>query len=144
MKNKILDVSSLVKKTDYNTKISEIENKLTNHDHDKYITTPEFNKLTAQNFAARLAQANLVTKTEFDTKLISLDRKINSKKTKHVLAENKLKKLKTFDSSYFRGKSNFEDDNTQNYLIFQRVYIYLKRIKPNDSHIMLWKSKGYN
>ena len=34
---------------------------MTDHKHDKYITTPEFNMLTAENFAARLALANLVT-----------------------------------------------------------------------------------
>ena len=28
------------------------------HHPDKYLTTPEFNKLAAENFAARLAQAN--------------------------------------------------------------------------------------
>ena len=44
------------KKTDYNT--IEIEKKITDHDHDKYIATPEFNKLTERNFAARLKQAN--------------------------------------------------------------------------------------
>ena len=43
--NKIPDVSNLVNKTDYNTKITEIENKLNNQYHDKYITTPEFNTL---------------------------------------------------------------------------------------------------
>ena len=47
------NVSSLVEKTDSNNKISDIEKTLTNHDHGKYITTPEFNKLTAENFAAR-------------------------------------------------------------------------------------------
>ena len=45
VENKIPDVSSRVKKTDYNTKITEIEKKLTDHDHDKYITAPEFNTL---------------------------------------------------------------------------------------------------
>ena len=45
------DASYLVRKTDYNTKINEIEKKITNHDHDKYISTEEFNKLTAGNFA---------------------------------------------------------------------------------------------
>ena len=36
--NKITKVSDLVKKTDYNTNISEVENKVTtNHDHDKYL-----------------------------------------------------------------------------------------------------------
>ena len=42
VENKIADVSSLVKKTDYDTKVSEIEKNITDHDHDKYITTPEF------------------------------------------------------------------------------------------------------
>ena len=45
--NKIPDVGNLVNKTDYNTKITEIENKVNNHNHDKYIDTQEFNKLTA-------------------------------------------------------------------------------------------------
>ena len=30
---------------------------ITDHNYDKYITTQEFNKLTAENFTARLAQA---------------------------------------------------------------------------------------
>ena len=63
--NKIPDVRSLVKKTDYNTKITEVEMKLTDHNHDKYITTPGFNTLAARFFNARLAQANLITKTDF-------------------------------------------------------------------------------
>ena len=52
----------LLKKTDYNTKVIEIENKLNNHYHDKYINTSEFNKLAADIFNARLAQANLIKK----------------------------------------------------------------------------------
>ena len=72
VENKISNISSLVKKTDYDTKITEIEKKLTNHNHDKYITTPEFNKFSAEVFDARLAQANLVTKTDIDGKVCSL------------------------------------------------------------------------
>ena len=54
--NKMSNISCLVKKkTDYNTKITEIEKKLTDHNHDKYITTPEFNTLAANVFNARLA-----------------------------------------------------------------------------------------
>ena len=71
------------------------------------ITILEFNKLTAENFAARLAQANLVTNTDFDNKLSNLNKNITSNKTKDLLAENELKKLKTFDSINFRGKSHF-------------------------------------
>ena len=88
VENKIPDVSNLVKKTDYDTKVTEIENKLNNHNHDKYIDTPEFNKLAADVFNARLAQTNLVAKANFDDKLSNLNRKITSNKTKHLLVEN--------------------------------------------------------
>ena len=38
VENKISNVSNLIKKTDYNTKISEIKNKIaTDSDHDNYI-----------------------------------------------------------------------------------------------------------
>ena len=82
----------LLKKSDYNTKVTDIENKLTDHNHDKYIATSEFNKLTADAFNASLAQANLITKTDFDAKLWSLNRKITQNKTKHLLGENELNK----------------------------------------------------
>ena len=98
-----------LKKTDYNTKITEIENKVNTHNHDKYITTSEFNTLAANVFNARLARANLVKKTDFDAKLLSLNRKFTQNKTKHLLVENELNNLKTFDSSYFIGKSHFEE-----------------------------------
>ena len=49
----ITATSNSVKKTDYNTKINEIGNKTKDHDHVKYITTQEFNKLTLDNFTAR-------------------------------------------------------------------------------------------
>ena len=44
--------------------------------------------------------------------------KLPQNKSKHFLVENELKKLKTFDSIYFRGKSHFEEDGMQNYLVF--------------------------
>ena len=53
VENKIPDVSGFVTKTNYNTKISEIEKKVSDHNHDKYITTPEFNNLAASVFTAR-------------------------------------------------------------------------------------------
>ena len=37
-----------------------------------------------------------------------------------------IKKLKAFDSIYFRGKSHFEEDGAQNYLVFQPIKIYFK------------------
>ena len=102
VKNKIPSVSNLVKKADYNTKIKEIEKKITNHHHDKYITTPECNKFTAEIFDLRLKRvnlayqsdiANLVNKADFDNKLLSFNKRINSNRTKHVLFEKKLNEL---------------------------------------------------
>ena len=52
-----------------NTKISEVESKIS--DNSEYITTQEFNNLTAESFAARLKQANLVSKTDADNKVTS-------------------------------------------------------------------------
>ena len=89
--NKIFSVSNLVTKPDYNTKISETEKKISDHSHDKYITTPDLNKLTVENFAARLKQANLVTKIDFDDKLKYVDKKTTSNKRKHIVVENELK-----------------------------------------------------
>ena len=85
VKNKIPDVSNLVRKTDYNTKVTEIGNKLNNHNHYKYIDSPELNKLAADLFNARLAQANLSTKTDLDAKLSRINRKITENKTINVL-----------------------------------------------------------
>ena len=89
----------------------------------------------------RLAQTNLITKTEFDAKLSSLNRKITQNKTKYLLVENELKNLKTFNSSYFIGKSQFELDGTQNYLVFQPINKHFKVI-TNTTYISLCKSKG--
>ena len=81
VENKIASVSDLVKETDYNTNVTEIDNKLNDHNHDNYIATSEFNKLDADVFNARIVQANLITKTDFDAKLSSLNRKITQNET---------------------------------------------------------------
>ena len=55
-----------------------------------------------------------------------------------------MKKLKTFDSSWFIGKIHFEEDGTQNYLVFQSIYKYLEIIAGvgNSRYIYYWESKG--
>ena len=79
MKYLVLVIQS--KKTEYSTKINEIEKKIADHNHDKYITTPEINKLTSEKLAARLKEpnlasksdiANFVNKTDFNNKLKEL------------------------------------------------------------------------
>ena len=61
-----------------------------------------------------------------------------------MLVENELKKLKTFDSSYFKGTNHFQEDGAQNYLVFQPVQRYFKRITGvgSGNYIYFWKSKG--
>ena len=53
-----------------------------------------------------------------------------------------MKKLKAFDSSYFQGKSHFENDGMQNWLIFLPMQRYFKLASDNPSIILSWKSKG--
>ena len=90
-------------------------------------------------FNARLAQANLRIKIDFDAKQSCLNRKITSNKTKHLLVENELKKLKSFDLGYFIGKSHFDEDGTQHCLVFRPI---LRYFTLNSNCITEWKSKG--
>ena len=54
-----------------------------------------------------------------------------------------MKKLKTFDLGYFIGKSHFEEDGTQNYLVFQPIIRYFKvNMITNTDYVSSWKSKG--
>ena len=61
------------------------------------------------------------------------------KKTDSI--ENEIKNLNTLDLSYFIGKSHFEEDGTQNYLVFQSLNNYFKVIASTD-YVSSWKSKG--
>ena len=144
VENKISNVNNLVKKTDCKTKLREIENKLTNHNHDECMDNSEFNKLTVDVFNSRIAQVNLIIKTDFDTKLLRINKKITQTRANHLLVESQLNKLKTFDSGYFIGKSHFEEDGTQHYLVFQPIYTYFKAFSSTNylEYVSEWKSKG--
>ena len=56
-------ISNLVKKLTITKKLIKMK-KISDHNHDKYITTPEFKKLTLENFASRLKQANVASKSD--------------------------------------------------------------------------------
>ena len=137
VENKIPSISGLVKKTYYNTNFTDIENKLNNHNHDKYVATSEFNTLAANVFNARLAQANLITKTDFDAKLSGLNRKITANNTKHFLNDN--------DLSCYRGKQYFDEGSgKQNYLVFLPIgkYFKLNSVVGVIDRVLSWQSKG--
>ena len=81
----------------------------------------------------------MITKTDFDAKLSSLNRKITQNKSKHLLVENELNKLKTFDSGYFIGKSHFGEDGTQNYLVFHHGNLkdYLVKVLNHLQYLII-------
>ena len=79
--DKIPDITNLATTAAFNAKTNEVKGNIpitTNLatttgltavknktlDPNKYITNPEFNKLKTENFAARLAQANLASKND--------------------------------------------------------------------------------
>ena len=55
-----------------------------------------------------------------------------------------MEKLHIFDSIYFRGKIHFEEDGTQDYLVFQSTCRYFKSVAShgNGNYIYFSKSKG--
>ena len=95
-------------KTDYNAKITDIESKIPSI--TGLATAAALN--TIENKIPDIS--NLVKKADYDAKI--LDIKLN------ILLQ--LVKLQAYYSSYFRGKSHFEDDGTQNYLVYQPRYRY--------------------
>ena len=115
---KISDTSGLVTTTVLNTKISEVKDRIP--DHSKYITTQELNKLTAENVAARLTQANLVNKTDFDNKLTRFNRKYTSSKTKYLKVLGKLNSLPAKDYDLISDRMYFTSNGgSQNTFVSQ-------------------------
>ena len=109
VENKIPSVSSLAKKQTITRTLLKLKRNLLTIIMINILQLQSLILLAEEIFIARLAQPNLTTKTDFDATLPSLNRKFTKYKTKHLLVENELKKLKTFDSSYFIGKSHFKE-----------------------------------
>ena len=136
VENKILNTYSLVTTSVLNTKISEVANKI--FDHAKYITTPECNKLTVENFASRLKQADLVNKTDFDNKLTSFNKRITSNKTKHLEVQEKLSSLITKDYNFFLDRIYFtSNDGYQNTFVYQPTLDTLELKKDKSTEYVL-------
>ena len=54
-----------------------------------------------------------MTKTDFEAKLSNFNRKITKNKADHLIVKNEFNKLKTFDSSYYNGKSYLKEMENQ-------------------------------
>ena len=107
----------MVKKTDFNTKITEIEGKI---------------------FDA----TNLVKKTDLDIKFKKISDRVAKNKSKYFLVENEINKLKELLLSYFR-KGNYFGDNNINYLVFEVSLKYLNFYnKFFYKPVISWNSKG--
>ena len=117
MIKKIPDVSGLVTATVLNIKIGEVETKIP--DNDKYITTQQFHKLTAENFKERLKQGDY----DFDNKLISFNQKVTSNKLKYLQVRKKLNSLTAKYYNFLLGRIYFgSDDGSQNTFVFQPTF----------------------
>ena len=101
------DINTLIKKSDYDTKIAEIES--------KYISNTGFD--------SKLAQANVITKRNFDAKVIEL--------------QNNRTKLQTFDLNYVRGKIYFDEDGKQDYIVFLPISRYFRSITNKKIYLIM-------
>ena len=134
VKNKIPNTSNLVITTVLNTKINKVGNKIPNN--SKYINIQDINKLMAENFAARLKQADFVNKTDFNNKLTSFIRLITSNKTKHLEVQKKLHSLITRPVNNFAiTKLIYKDKNNNKFVVFfiliyrsnnKRLYFFVR------------------
>ena len=112
---------------------------------NKFITTAVYNKFTKGIVANNIKSEKLVGKSTI-AKLINnadLDKTVAilATKTELKVVQDKIIKSQAFTSSFFEGKSHFEDDDTQNYLVLEETYKYFKKIS-NTTPISLQKSKG--
>ena len=148
-------MANLPTNTTLSPKINEVEKKISNitnlattssfttiendvRDHSKNITTPEFNKLTAETFTARFSNywwyCWSQKKTDFDDKQNIFNKKVTSNKSKYLLAENelrrlrdKIEKLKIYYLGPFIDQSYFFNDGTQRN--FSTTSIYFKQAR---------------
>ena len=96
----------MVKKTDFNSKINEVEGKI-----------PSITGLATSSALTSVENkipdvSSLITKTNYDAKLKAISDRVTSNKYQHLLVQNGLEKLKKFDVAYFRGKNYFGVDGT--------------------------------
>ena len=141
VENKIPDIKNLASKTELTT----VENKIPNI--SRFVTKSELTTVETKipdingfvkkktGYSAKINElenkipnvSGLVSLTKFATELKKVDDKVSL---------NKIKK-NDIDSAYFRGKTNFDDDDddgTQNYSVFQCIYKYFKRVIDSTSN----------
>ena len=106
----------------------------------KYFTTSDCNK-----FASNILDAKITIWFRQMEKNIS-----NKRRTKNIsnkgsikVEQDKMVKLQANDLSLFIGQIYVGYHGKQNYLVFQSLYAYIKRIGSKDN-ISTWKFKGFS
>ena len=147
VENKIPDVTNFLRKTDFYSKITEVEGKIPN------ISGLATNSLliAVENKIPDIT--SLITKTDFDAKLKDISDRVTKNKSKDLLLNNELKKLKTPVGS--TAKTKFDEGQRENsftrgfyYYIQQRYLVYeckafsFKKDNNDNDKLTTWKSTG--
>ena len=124
VENKIPNFSDLFEKTDCDAKTSDIETKC--------LTTSDYNKFTNKVLNKKIKEGELVDKSNISRFIQNFDlgKKIVTllKKAEFKVEQDKIEKRQAFNSSYFCGKSHFEDDGAKNYFMCQPTNRYFKKV----------------
>ena len=145
VESKIPDVTSFVKKTDFDSKITEVEGKIPN-----ISGLATASALTAVENKIPDA-TNLVKKTDFDAKLKGISDRVTNNKSKDLLLDSELKKLKTLVGSTSKTKfDKVQIGNSftrgfyyylqQSYLVYECKTFSFK--KDNNDKLTTWKFTG--
>ena len=111
------------------TLVIQLKNKLwhknVRHWEKIFYFTPDYNKVTHDILYAKIKEKRLVDKSFLAgfTNNTDLNKNYTTLATKgeQKAEQDKIANLQEFNSSCFCGKSYFEDDGTQSYLVFQPV-----------------------
>ena len=144
VENKIPNVTSFVKKTDFDSKITEVEGKKPNIS----VLATNSSLTAVENKIPHIS--SLITKTEFDAKLKNVSDRVTNNKSKDLLLDNELKKLKALVG--FTGK--IKSDEAQEENSFNRGFFYylqqsylvceckMDSFSFSSGNISEWKSTG--
>ena len=142
---KIPDVTIFVKKkTNFDSKITEVEGKI-----------PNISGLATNSSLAAVENkipdiTSLIRKTDFDAKLKNISDRVTNNKSKDILLDNELKRLKALVGSTAKTKSDegqIADSFTRGfyYYLQQRYLVYECKVRSfnfSNGKISEWKSAG--
>ena len=134
----------LLKKTDFDSKITEVEGKIPNISGlaTNLSTTAVENKIPDNT--------SLITKPDFDAKLKKISDRFTNNKSKDLLLDNELKRLKVLVGSTAKIKSDeVQKENSFNrgffYYLQQSYLVYeckMDSFNFSNKKISKWKSAG--